>query len=68
MVRNTEIPRQIHFTLKMDGVTSKVLDQTLQGIRALNFRAYSAQQQKRDESLDYNATLVFQQNQGLASR
>jgi len=68
LVRNSEIPSQIHFTLKMDGVTTTVLDRTLEGIRKLHFRAYSAQQQKNEDSLDYNATLVFQNSLGLASR
>lgn len=60
MTRNSEIPAQILFTLKMDGVSSSVMDSTLDGVRALNFKAYSAEQTKKGDSLDYNATLVYQ--------
>lgn len=68
MTRNTEIASQIQFTLKMNDVTSQVLDRTLEGIRKLDFRAYSAQQQKEGDTLDYNAILVFQPGEESAPR
>ncbi|MEM7600402.1 MAG: hypothetical protein AAF357_03180 [Verrucomicrobiota bacterium] len=68
LARKEEIPSQIQFRLKMDGVTSGVLDDILQGIRSQNFRAYSAQQQKTEGSLDYDATLVFQNATSIVAR
>lgn len=68
LARNSEIASQIQFTLKLDGVNSQVLDQTLEGIRKLDFRAYSAQQQKEGEGLDYNAILVYQPRDDIAAR
>jgi hypothetical protein len=68
MSRNSEIASQIQFTLKMNSATSQVLDRTLEGIRKLDFRAYSAQQQKEGESLDYNAILVFQPSEESGPR
>lgn len=61
-LRNAEIASQIQFSLKMNGVSNQVLDRTLEGIRKLDFRAYSAQQQKEGDALDYNAILVYQKS------
>lgn len=70
LLRNSEIASQIQFSLKMntEGSSSRVLDQTLEGIRKLDFRAYSAQQQKEGHDLDYNAILVYQKSDGASSR
>lgn len=68
MTRNSEIASQIQFALKMDKVSSGVLDQTLESIRKLDFRAYSAQQQKEGDALDYNAILVFQKSEDVSSK
>lgn len=62
MTRNSEMPSQIRLSLKMDEVSSKVLDSTLDSIRMASFRPYSAQQTKKGRSLDYTATLVWQSN------
>tara|TARA_R110002096_G_scaffold114770_4_gene248792 strand:+ start:5418 stop:5987 length:570 start_codon:yes stop_codon:yes gene_type:complete len=61
--RNGELPRQLKLNLKIDGVNSSVLEQVLNSWMALDFRAYSAQQQKEQDSVDYKATLVFQNSQ-----
>ncbi len=66
LARNGELPRQIKLTLKLDGVNSTVLEQVLSSWVALDFRAYSAQQKKMQDSVDYKATLVFQ-NSGSKS-
>ncbi len=65
--RNSEIPSQIHLTLRMNEVDSTALDGTLQAIRDLDYRAYSAQQQKNQATLDYKATLIWRNQDGLAS-
>lgn len=69
LMRNAEIASQIQFALKMNmnGSGSRVLDQTLEGIRKLDFRAYSAQQQKEGDALDYNAILVYQKSDEIPS-
>lgn len=64
LTRNSEIPSQIKLSLKMDDVSSKILDSTLDSIRMNSFRPYSAQQTKKGHSLDYTATLVWQASQG----
>jgi len=58
--RNTQIPSQVHLSLKVGQADSRVIDATLQGIRDLSFRPYSAQQTKDGDQLDYKATLVWQ--------
>ncbi|MEM8954734.1 MAG: hypothetical protein AAGD22_11325 [Verrucomicrobiota bacterium] len=60
LTRNAEIPNQLYFTLKLDGAGPDQLEQTLTGIRAMNFQDYSAQQVKTDDLLDYKATLIWQ--------
>jgi hypothetical protein len=67
-MRNAEIASQIQFSLKMNGVSNQILDRTLEGIRKLDFRAYSAQQQKEGEALDYNAILVYQKSDEAVPR
>jgi hypothetical protein len=61
--RNAELPSQVHLELKVNNADSAVMDATLQGIRELDFRAYSAQQSKEVDHLDYKATLVWQNAQ-----
>jgi hypothetical protein len=68
LTRNSEIPSQVHLALTMSMADSKVMDATLQGIRDLGFRAYSAQQSKELDHLDYKATLVWQNTQAVAGR
>ena len=67
LTRNPELPSQVHLELKMNNADSAVMDATLQGIRGLDFRAYSAQQSKEIDQLDYKATLVWQNPQNVVS-
>ena len=67
LTRNPELPSQVHLELKMNNADSAVMDATLQGIRDLDFRAYSAQQSKEVDQLDYKATLVWQNTQNVMS-
>ncbi len=60
LTRNTEIPSQIYFSLKLDGAGPDQLDRTLASVKDLSYRAYSAQQTKAKSSLDYKATLIWQ--------
>jgi hypothetical protein len=60
LTRSTEIPSQIHFSLKLDGAGPDQLDRTLASVKELSYRAYSAQQTKAKSSLDYKATLIWQ--------
>lgn len=60
LTRNSDLPDQVHLALKMSSADSAVMDATLQGIRKLDFRAYSAQQSTDADQLDYKATLVWQ--------
>lgn len=64
LTRNTELPDQVRLELKMSNADSAVMDATLQGIRNLDFRAYSAQQSTELDQLDYKATLVWQSSAG----
>jgi len=67
LTRNPELPSQVHLELKMNNANSAVMDATLQSIRELDFRAYSAQQSKEVDQLDYKATLVWQNTQNVVS-
>ncbi len=60
LTRNAEIPSQIYFALKLDGAGPDQLDRTLASVKDLSYRAYSAQQNKAKDSLDYKATLIWQ--------
>ena len=60
LTRNAELPSQIYFSLKLDGAGPDQLDRTLASVKELNYRAYSAQQTKAKNSLDYKATLIWQ--------
>lgn len=60
LTRNAEIPAQIYFSLKLDGAGPDQLDRTLASVKDLSYRAYSAQQTKAKSSLDYKATLIWQ--------
>lgn len=60
LTRNAEIPSQIYFSLKLDGAGPDQLDRTLASVKELSYRAYSAQQTKAKNSLDYKATLIWQ--------
>ena len=61
--RNSEIPSNIKLTLKMDGVTSSVFEKTLASFGTQGFRAYSADQNKNEDSVDYQAILVWQNSE-----
>jgi len=67
LARNTELPSQVHLELRVNNADSTVMDATLQGIRGLDFRAYSAQQSKEVDQLEYKATLVWQNTQNTAT-
>jgi hypothetical protein len=67
LARNSELPDQVRLELKMSNADSAVMDSTLQGIRSLNFRAYSAQQSTELDQLDYKATLVWQNASGAVT-
>jgi hypothetical protein len=60
LTRNAELPSQVYLELKVSNADSAVMDATLQGIRDLDFRAYSAQQTTSGELLEYKATLRWQ--------
>jgi hypothetical protein len=64
LTRNSELPEQVKLELRMSNANSEVMDATLQGIRDLGVRAYSAQQSTELDQLDYKATLVWQKSSG----
>jgi hypothetical protein len=67
LTRNSELPEQVKFELRMSNANSEVMDATLQGIRDLGVRAYSAQQSTDLDQLDYKATLVWQNTAAQAA-
>ncbi|MFV1993868.1 MAG: hypothetical protein ACC661_00415 [Verrucomicrobiales bacterium] len=60
LTRNAEIPSQIYFSLKMDGGEPDQIDRTLASLKELNYRAYSPSETRARDSLDYKATLIWQ--------
>ncbi len=60
ITRNAEIPAQLYLGLKLNGAGPEQLERTLKSIKELSYRAYSAQQNKVKDSLDYRATLIWQ--------
>lgn len=60
ITRNAEIPAQLYLSLKLNGAGPEQLERTLKSIKELSYRAYSAQQTKVKDSLDYKATLIWE--------
>jgi len=62
LTRNPEIPAHTFLQLKIDGGGSGQIETTLDAIYALNFQTYSAQQVKGQNSTDFQATLIHNEN------
>lgn len=59
--RNEQLPNQLVLTLKLTGGEVTDVQQIQAGIEQLNYRAYSPQQSKQGEVIDYRSNLVWQQ-------
>ncbi|MDF1853744.1 MAG: hypothetical protein P1U85_23135 [Verrucomicrobiales bacterium] len=57
--RNPEIPAHTFLQLKVDGAGSTQIDTTRSDIYALDYLTYSEQQVKGRNSIDFQATLIF---------
>ncbi len=59
LIRNPEIPANTFMELKINGGGSQQIETTLNSIYGLNYQAYSAQQVKGKNALDFQATLIY---------
>ena len=57
--RNPEMPPQIFLTLKLNGEVQEQIGSSMQAVRDLNYRSFSAKQSQGEGILDYNATLLW---------
>ena len=57
--RNPQIPAHLFMTVKVNGGGSKQIEGTLDALGSMNYHAYSAQQIKGSESVDFQATLIW---------
>lgn len=57
--RNPEIPAHTFLQLKVDGAGSSQIDSTRSDIYSLDYLTYSEQQVKGRNSIDFQATLIF---------
>lgn len=57
--RNPELPAQLFLVLRLNGDVQEQLDQSMQAVRGLNYRSFSASQEQGDGILDYDATLIW---------
>lgn len=59
--RNEQLPNQLVLTMKLNGGTVADVQQIQTNVEQLNYRAYSPQQSKQGEVIDYRSNLVWQQ-------
>jgi hypothetical protein len=59
--RNEQLPNQLVLTMKLNGGTVTDVQQIQTNVEQLNYRAYSPQQSKQGEVIDYRSNLVWQQ-------
>ena len=59
--RNKDSPSQLNMALKIDGNGVTQLDRTLAALNEQNYRTYSAESTRGEGTLDYKATLIFQE-------
>ena len=57
--RNPELPPQIFLTLKLNGDVQEQIDLSMQAVREMNYRSFSAKQSQGEGILEYNATLLL---------
>ena len=62
LVRNPEIPAHTLMELKINGGGSQQIEKTLNSIYDLNYQTYSAQQVKGKNAVDFQATLIYNEN------
>lgn len=60
--RNEQLPNQLVLSMKLSGGNITEVQQIQANIEQLNYRAYSPQQSKQGETIDYRANLVWQQH------
>ena len=63
MDRNPEIPSQLMMIMRLNGGGAEQLEDSHSAIEAANYRTYSAQQTKKEGSVDYQATLIWKSDQ-----
>ncbi len=59
--RNEQLPNQLVMSMKLTGGGVTEVQQIQTNIEQLNYRAYSPQQSKQGEVIDYRSNLVWQQ-------
>jgi succinyl-CoA synthetase beta subunit len=59
--RNEQLPNQLVLTMKLSGGDVSEVQKIQTNIEQLNYRAYSPQQSKQGEVVDYRSNLVWQQ-------
>ena len=57
--RNPQIPAHLFMTVKINGGGSQQIEGTLDALGAMNYHAYSAQQTKGANAVDFQATLIW---------
>jgi len=58
--RDAETPSQLRIGLKLNTVSDKQIEQTLEVIRGLNYREFNPTQTRIQGNLDYKASLLWQ--------
>lgn len=58
--RDAETPSQLRIGLKLNTASDKQLEQTLEVIRAMNYREFNPTQTRVQGNLDYKASLLWQ--------
>ena len=61
--RNPQIPAHLFMTVKVNGGGSQQIEGTLDALGALNYHAYSAQQVKGRNAVNFQATLIWNEHQ-----
>lgn len=59
--RNEQIPAQLGLTLKLSGATAMDVASIENELARMNYRAYSPQQSKNGETIEYHSSLVWQE-------
>ena len=57
--RNPEILSQIYMVLRLNGNVQQQIDSSMEAVRDLNYRSFSAKQTQGDGILDYDTTLIW---------
>lgn len=60
--RNEQLPNQIILSMKVTGASLTDVAQIQSSVEQLNYRAYSPQQSKQGDVIDYRSSLVWQQH------